>query len=92
MLPKKQSKAEQILIRKALDQVWQNPYKDRQSIVQLARISPINGFQYSGRVGWEQIETPTESGYYHFYQMGDNYPGDFNLIADKYQWYKLSDW
>lgn len=92
MLPTKQTKAEQILIKKAVEQVWQNPYKDRQSIVQLARISPINGYQSLGKVAWETVETPTEGGYYHFYQMGDNYPGDFNLIADKYQWYKLSDW
>lgn len=86
------TKAEQILIRKAMDLVWQNPRKDRQSIIEMARISPKNGFQFSGKVLWEIVETPTETGYYHFYQLGDNYPGDYNLFSDKYQWFKLSDW
>lgn len=86
------TRGEDIIVKKALDLVWQNPRKDKQSIVQLTRISPINGYTYTGKVHWDTIETPTESGYYHFYQIGDNYPGDFTLIAKKDQWYRLSDW
>lgn len=86
------TKAEQILIKKAMDLVWQNPRKDRQSIIEMARISPKNGFQFSGKVLWEIVETPTVTGNYHFYQLGDNYPGDYNLFSNKYQWFRLSDW
>lgn len=86
------TKAEQILIRKAMDLVWQNPRKDRQSIIEMARISPKNGYRDLGKVLWEVVETPTVDGFYHFYQLGDNFPGDYNLFSDKYQWYRLSDW
>lgn len=86
------TRGEDIIVKKALDLVWQNPRKDKQSIVQLSRISPMNGYMYTGKVHWDTIETPTETGYYHFYQIGDNYPGDFTLIAKKNQWYRLSDW
>lgn len=86
------TRGEDIIVKKAVDLVWQNPRKDKQSIVQLTRISPFNGYQYTGKVHWDTVETPTEKGYYHFYQIGDNYPGDFTLIAKKNQWYRLSDW
>lgn len=86
------SKVEDIIVREGKNLVWQNPRKDKNSIVKLTRISPRNGYNSIGKVHWDYVETPTESGYYHFYQIGDNYPGDFTLIAKKNQWYRLSDW
>lgn len=86
------SPGEAIIVRKGKDLVWQNPRKDKQSIVQMARISPRNGYTDTGYVGWDIVECPLEKGYFHFYQLGDNYPGDFTLIARKNQWYRLSEW
>nr|DAT15830.1 MAG TPA: hypothetical protein [Caudoviricetes sp.] len=83
---------EELIVNKAIDHVWQKPRADGTLIVQLSRISPKNGYKGHGKVAWDIVETPTVDGYYHFYQLGDNYPGDFNLMLQKNQWYKLSDW
>ena len=83
---------EEYMVQMGKKHIWQNPRRDKHHIVQLARISPRNGWQSTGRVGLDTIETPTVNGYYHFYQIGDNYPGDFTLIARKNKWYRLSDW
>lgn len=86
------SRAEDIIIKKAMKYVWQNPRKDKNVIVQMTRVSPRNGYNKYGKVAWDTVETPTLEGDYHFYQLGDNYPGDFTLIAKKNQWYRLSEW
>ena len=83
---------EKIIVDKGKQLIWQNPRKDKSVIVQLARISPRNGYNDLGQVSWDRIETPLDKGYFHFYQIGDNYPGDFTLIAKKNQWYRLSEW
>lgn len=84
--------AESLLVQKAVDTIWQNPRLDHNLIVQLTRVSPKNGYNDYGKIGWEVLPTPTTDGQYHYYQLGDNYPGDFSLIFFKYQWVKLSDW
>lgn len=86
------SAVEDIIVNKGIKEIWQNPRRDKNCIVQLARISPKNGYTEYGKIHWDVVETPTKKGYYHFYQIGDNYPGDFSLIARKNQWYKLSEW
>lgn len=83
---------EEYLVNKGIKDIWQNPRRDKSCIIQLARISPKNGYLEYGKIHWDSVETPTKKGYYHFYQLGDNYPGDFSLIARKNQWYKLSEW
>lgn len=83
---------QELLIKKAVSQVWQNPSKDNQVIVEMTRISPRNGYKGVGTVSWDAVETPMKEGYFHFYQLGDNWTGDFSLIAKKNQWYRLDDW
>lgn len=83
---------EQYLVKAGKDLIWQNPSKDRQSIIEMAKISPRNGYRKYGKVGFETIETPLIEGNFHFYQLGDNWPGDFGLVFNKYQWMRLSVW
>lgn len=83
---------EETIIKKAIDLVWQNPRLDKSITIELSRLSPRNGYTDTGKIAWEVVECPTVKGYYHFYQIGDNYPGQFNLIARKNQWYRMSDW
>lgn len=83
---------EEYIVQKGVDLVWQNPRRDKNVIVKMARLSPRNGYNDFGKIHYDCVECPTEKGYYHFYQLGDNYPGDFSLIARKYQWYRLDEW
>lgn len=72
--------------------IWQNPLRDRNTILQLSKISPRNGYTNYGRVHRECIACPTVKGYYHFYQIGGNTPNRFALFSYKEKWFKLSDW
>lgn len=86
------SPGEWLVVKKGREQIWQNPRKDNQTVVQPAKISPRNGYENYGYIHLENVQCPTEKGYYHFYQLGDNHPTDFNLIAKHHQWYRLSEW
>ena len=80
------------LVKHALENVWCNPYQDRQTIVQLHPLTRHGGvrrnFSYLRRV----IDTPTISDYYHVYSIGQTRANRLNLPTDHVnQWQRMID-
>lgn len=84
--------AEKTIIKKAIDLIWQNPKRDHSTTLELTRITPINGYNDYGNVGYELVECPLAKGRFHFYQIGGNEPYQLTLIPKKNQWYRLDEW
>ena len=79
------------LVEHAIQNVWCSPRQDRQYILKLAKITPFLGSKGTARVIWDDITLPESDGYYHVYQIGQNFAEIFGLEPIKNQWRRLSD-
>lgn len=79
------------LMRHAIDNVWCSPEQDRQSIIQLARISPDFGAIAKQTIMWEDIVLPTKTDRYDVYQIGHIHPRLIGLMTVSNVWTRLSD-
>lgn len=83
---------ENYLINHARRNVWCVPYQDRQSILNLSRISVDGGDSGVITALWAEIPLPTKKDFYHVYQIGQNHVDQLSLPATKQQWIGLQQW
>lgn len=80
------------LIDHALKNVWCTPNQDRQTIIQLARLTPINGVWNIVDVLWRTITLPEQATRFHVYQIGQIYPALLGLLdSDTDVWVPFSE-
>lgn len=76
----------------ALRTIWCSPFEDEQSIIELKRITPINGAVKEVNVFQDRFTLPDKIDYYHVFMIGGNHPIQLSFPYRQEEWIKLSDW
>lgn len=76
----------------ALRSIWCSPFEDEQSIIELKRITPINGANKEVKVFQEKFSLPDKLDFFHVYMIGGNHPVQLTFPYRTGEWIKLSDW
>ena len=77
------------LIEHAVANVWCTPEQDLQLILQPARLTPINGHVRHMKIGWEIVDLPDSTNYYHVYQIGQLHPSIYGVLKTYNDWTTL---
>ena len=76
----------------ALRSIWCSPFEDEQSIVELKRLTPINGAVKEVKVFQDKFTLPDNIDAFHVYMIGGNHPAQLTFPYRTGEWVKLSDW
>jgi len=74
------------LINHAIQNVWCSPDQDKQYILRPRRITMPQGSRRDIEVLWDKIPLPTESDWYHVFQIGELDPAFLGLNERKMSW------
>lgn len=87
-----QSLSSDYLVSHAYKHVWSAHYGDKQTIYQLARLTPNGGVYGIANIYWHDIELPNPADNFHIYQIGQVHPSLLNLSTTAFtQWVKATD-
>lgn len=78
------------LLQHALDNVWCNPSQDRQYVWRLVNLSPSVSIRRYYQTYYERIPLPTQTDYYHLYQIGKMHPGKLGIPKKTRVWMSLA--
>lgn len=76
----------------ALRSIWCSPFEDEQSIIELKRLTPINGATKEVNIFQDKFTLPDSLDYFHVFMIGGNHPSQLTFPYRSGEWVKLSDW
>ena len=82
------------LVTHAMLNLWCAPDQDFQHLIELSRLTPDSGVQYSLPLMWDTLLMPTDYGkraYYHVYQIGQVPPALFDIMPDVNEWVSVDE-
>ena len=72
--------------------IWCSPLEDEQAILELRRITPINGAVKEVKIFQDSYTLPDSQDDFHVFMIGGNHPLQLSLPYTQGEWIKLSDW
>lgn len=70
----------------AVQNVWCSPEQDKQIILRIAKITPMNGKPLTHRVMWRKHRLPDNQSSWHVFQIGGIHPLLLGLLPTKNTW------